>query len=726
MGVGVTVGAHADSGVVCLQGSPSTYSPARQLQRESLSLTSKRSSNWANRSRDVQSRKKDLRISDSSDDDEDFPGRKPYTPTITKRSPVPAASGSSTKLGASQTNSHRSVVTVSQSSFQHLLPPAWMDQDELAAWHAAMALRSQDDQILPADLNRKLTDPWEKPTVIHTKRCLRPVTPEGEYSKSRESSRPSSSAEPFDNPWEAPVVIHARRCVRPVTPEMSPELGPANPPGESGRAHSDFVRLASVESVEPDASPWSAPRVMHAKRCLKPVTAEFGPAALPSGAGVELMPMMDGLENDDSPWEAPVVIHAKRTIRPVTPEGSDVASEETSWPDETGSSQESFFEGGGGLEKDVARVFSKPLRGTDELHGQLQTAVADAVAKSISWLALTAGAPEEKREIKQKTYHDTQKQVWNLVDNDSSPKKIDIASTVATGGQGSLSPNSKRQRNIPAHRGKARVAREVSLLLDQSDGEEEPTPQSLEVRSITPRVDRVFQGGDDSDDDNLRMRRKVLANSNRVSRASLSATAGGESVQSLEDKDIAKSNNFKTGRVEKRVSKVMNPLRDAVWSDDDDDFPARKSVSPEKSINQDDEREEVMQAFRSARKIAVMERKAMHIAQGSDSDEDMPRMPAAAKPLRHVIEREVDQRLSRKARSSPAPSVSLSTLDAAEQEWILVQEEESKPQPLPSPASFLTPLRNSGRPNPARRPLGVGTLANRDRLGALDCMDAPL
>ena len=63
-------------------------------------------------------------------------------------------------------------------------------------------------------------------------------------------------------------------------------------------------------------------------------------------------------------------------------------------------------------------------------------------------------------------------------------------------------------------------------------------------------------------------------------------------------------------------------------------------------------------------------------------------------------------------------------LDAAEQEWILVQEEEIKPEPLPT--SFLTPLRNSRRPIPVRRPLTVGTMKDRDRLGALDYMDAPL
>ena len=705
-------------GAVYVQGSPSTNSPPRLLKRESLSLTSKRSPNWANRSRDLQARKKDLRISDSSDDGEEFPSRKPYTPIITKRSPVQANPGNSKQLTGPQTSSKSSFQTSSQRS----LPPVWMDQDEVSAWHAAMELHAQNDDILPSDLIRQQSDPWEEPTVIHTKRCLRPVTPEGAYVASGEISR-SSSVEPFENPWEAPVVIHARRCIRPVTPEMSPEFGPANPPGEGGLALNDFMRLASVESVEPDASPWSAPIVMHAKRCLKPVTPELGPAAPPNGAGLDLMPMVNGPESIESPWEAPVVIHAKRTIRPVTPEGSDVGSEE-SWPEPDGSSKNSS-EGGGGLQREVIRVTTEPISGTSELHGKLETAVADAVAKSMSWLAITgAGAPEAKPEIKHKSYHDTQKQVWNLVDNDSSPKKIDVAITVATGGRGSPSPNSKKQRNIPSHRGKARVAREVSLLLDNSDGEDERKPQSLEARSITPRVERVLKGGDDSDDDKMRMRRKVLANSSRASRASLSATAGGESVQSLEDIGMVKSDNFKTGRVEKRVSRVMNPLRAAVWSDDDEDSPAHKFVSPEKIINPNDEREEAMQAFRSARKIAVMERKAMHIAQGSDSDDDVPSMPAAAKPVRHVIEREVDQRLSRKARPSPAPSVSLSALDAAEQEWILVQEEEIKPEPLPT--SFLTPLRNSRRPIPVRRPLTVGTMKDRDRLGALDYMDAPL
>ena len=130
-----------------------------------------------------------------------------------------------------------------------------------------------------------------------------------------------------------------------------------------------------------------------------------------------------------------------------------------------------------------------------------------------------------------------------------------------------------------------------------------------------------------------------------------------------------------------------------------------------------------MEALLSAKKLVRLGRKAMHLAQASDSDDEDVTSRMAPTPKRHVIQREIDLRMSgTKARPVPASSISsipVSVLDAAEREWVLVEEEE-KPDSRPPPTSFGTPLRNK-KLIPGRRHMAGGNAGSLGmRSGMLD------
>jgi len=531
----------------------------RHLRRESLSLTAKKSTNWAARSRDLQSRKKELRLSDSSDDDLEVPrAMRHQTPPALRT--MPHSEGRPVQVET--------------------------DMGELAAWNAIMSLREDGDEIRPEDLCRRPEEsiadmnPWEAPSVIHNKRCLRPVTPEHSAGTPDEAEPASIDDDdgPEQSPWEEPVVIHAKRCVRPITPE----IGLAN----TAVNGDEFGR---VRSAEPMDSPWSAPVVIHAKRCVRPVTPELGPA--------------DVLANEHEVME--------------------------------------------------------PLGDAGELQG-------------VQWLVATGQENPVSSGIAEK-----------------------LLSVVETGN--AQTPSLGGNRNIPSHRGRPRVAREVRMLLENTDSDEEPVPISLSVRGVNPVVERVMKG-EDSDDDLIGRRGRT----GRAASAHRTPVVG----TAVPDQEIAYSQVSNKGAinnlhvVELRMSKLL--LRSTVGSDDEDLPPSSpKQVSP--AASKSEERERAMQAFRSARKIAVMEQKAMQLANCSDSDDDTHHLPKDVGQLqRHAIEREVDGRMSGKRKQkSPAASVTGSVLDEAEQEWVLVLEEE-KAEPRPPPTSFLTPLRGK-RPVPSRR-----------------------
>ena len=405
---------------------------------------------------------------------------------------------------------------------------------------------------------------------------MRPVTPEvssSDEASDGESSFPSQ----VENPWEEPVVIHAKRCVRPITPELGPEY-------ES--AQDDFERTQSAEPLE---SPWSAPVIIHAKRCMRPVTPELGPTDV-------LTHELDSLE---------------------------------------------------------------PLGDAGEVHVNFQSGMVHQTVTAID------GATPLKREADGK-------------------------------------------RNIPSHRGRPRVAREVKMLLEDTDSDRELSGITLDARGINPRVERVMKGSDSEDD--MPVRREGKTSASQRGRAAAAAAATSVKEQSMADGHASKADIALSSScvVELRVSRLL--LTTALGSDDEGG-PASppKVVSPVKrvAISPSEEHERSMQAFRSARKIAAMERKAMQLANCSDSDDDTRALQTcSAKSQRHAIEREVEERLPGKRRlKSSAASVTASELDLAEKEWVLV-EEDDKPEPRPAPTTFFTPLRGSRRV-PSRRPSEV-------------------
>jgi hypothetical protein len=611
----------------------------RHLRRESLSLTAKKSTNWAARSRDLQSRKKELRLSDSSDDDLEVPrAMRHQTPPALRT--MPHSEGRPVQVET--------------------------DMGELAAWNAIMSLREDGDEIRPEDLCRRPEEsiadmnPWEAPSVIHNKRCLRPVTPEHSAGTPDEAEPASIDDDdgPEQSPWEEPVVIHAKRCVRPITPE----IGLAN----TAVNGDEFGR---VRSAEPMDSPWSAPVVIHAKRCVRPVTPELGPSN--DMSEIELL-RLTSLE----PWEEPVVIHAKRCVRPITPEidlavnGDEFGRVPSAEPMDSPWSAPVVIHA-----KRCVRPVTPELGPADVLANEheVMEPLGDAgELQGVQWLVATGQENPVSSGIAEK-----------------------LLSVVETGN--AQTPSLGGNRNIPSHRGRPRVAREVRMLLENTDSDEEPVPISLSVRGVNPVVERVMKG-EDSDDDLIGRRGRTgrAASAHRTPVVGTAVPAQEITYSQVSNKGAI--NNLHV--VELRMSKLL--LRSTVGSDDEDLPPSSpKQVSP--AASKSEERERAMQAFRSARKIAVMEQKAMQLANCSDSDDDTHHLPKDVGQLqRHAIEREVDGRMSGKRKQkSPAASVTGSVLDEAEQEWVLVLEEE-KAEPRPPPTSFLTPLRGK-RPVPSRR-----------------------
>ena len=709
---------------VCVQGSLLVHANL-SLRRESLSLTAQKSPNWASRSRDLQSRKKELRISDSSDDELDLPRRmraaaqrsSPSQKSVAAKKTISPMAGQKKKWQLGGVMSPESVdefcraqsidgfweqpVVVHEKRGLRPVTPELLYRGDAQEWHASMALAlvDGDDTIRAEDLTRELyATPWEVPTVIYSKRCLRPVTPE-----SSEAGIPSEAAEPApsdkENPWDAPVVIHAKRSIRPVTPELSPYLADA-----SEKSITDLTSSEYPYSI----SPWEAPVVIHAKRCIQPVTPEAGSPQDTPALGPAAYPG----QPYESAWESPLVIHAKRCIRPVTPEEIPVhcgGEDETQYTSEVmlPESLSQLCENPWNLplvisSKRCIRPPEKTLVQSERadkdqqvsdvilLHSnhsqrgptsaspeQAQGPGANAFAKGISLLSLDRGTPEAHY----KTFSDSLEQVRDRMESgaEMSLTQMDVtgASTQAVRG----SPSPERKRSIPAHRGQARVAREVSMLLENSDGDDEATPTSFDACGVMPRVHRVMNCADSDDDDKGRGKvvssRKALA----VSRASRSAAASAAVTvhQCDEDATASKRDTSSTPVVKKRMARVMKPSRAAVWSDDDEDPVASPAAaSLKKVLSPDEEREKAMDAFRSARKIATMERRAMQLANGSDSDDDVRQSPAAMKPQRFGIEREIHLRTTGKPRRSLAPSVISSSLDLADQECVFVEEEAEK------------------------------------------------
>ena len=707
----------------CVQGSSLVSSPANlSLKRESLSLTAQKSPNWASRSRDLQSRKKELRISDSSDDELDLPRRmrvaaqrsSPSQKSVPAKKTMSPMAGQPPKRDSGAGSPElvdefcraqsidgfwEQPVVVHEKRGLRPVTPELLYRGDAQEWHASMALALVDDTIRAEDLTREqYATPWEVPTVIYSKRCLRPLTPE-----SSQAGIPSEAAEPApsdkENPWNAPVVIHAKRCIRPVTPKCSPYLADA-----SEKSITDLTSSDHPYSI----SPWEAPVVIHAKRCIQPVTPEagfpqdtpaLGPAAYPG-------------QPYESAWESVLVIHAKRCIRPVTPEEMPVhcgGEDETKYTSEVmlPESLSQLCENPWNLplvisSKRCIRLPEKTLVQSERadkdqqvsdvisLHSnhsqrgpasaspeQAQGPGANAFAKGISLLSLDRGTPEAHY----KTFSDSLEQVRDLMEScaEMSLTQMDVtgASTQAVRG----SPSPERKRSIPAHRGQARVAREVSMLLENSDGDDEATPNSFDACGVMPRVHRVMNCADSDDDDKGRGKVVSSRKASAASRASRSAAASAAVTvhQCDEDATASKRDTSSTPVVEKRMARVMKPLRAAVWSDDDEDPVASPAAaSLKKVLSPDEEREKAMDAFRSARKIATMERRAMQLANGSDSDDDVRQSPATMKPQRFGIEREIHLRTTGKPRPSLAPSVVSSSLDLAEQEYVFVEEEVEK------------------------------------------------
>ena len=650
-----------DGAASSAQGSPPSG------QRESLSLTPKRAQNWANRSRllDARARKKDLRGSESSDDDADWPRQL------------------------------RGKGTVSSA------PKAALDPHN----NKSPAPREQDRTTPPVEgVETKAFarfDPWEAPTIVHNKQQLTPLTPEGTPRATPESS-PEFGSLPvprMEDPWEAPVVIHSKRTIKPVT---SQELASAYPVGASSPTSLSCLELS-------EESPWEAPTVFHAKRCLMPLSPELGPTSPSEDIQKDesgLVPSLVGLTL--SPWEEPVVIHAKRTMRPVTPEpmlGNTVDQKENNGPQQ-------------GPEAVTPEPMGRPsdfMPG--ELHARIERITADAVIQGVSWLTNNP-LPKEEADS-QPTCLDSERQGLTLAENDAGneagPKGVDAQDTSPTDKQNSAPRtafSTKQKRNLPQHRVKARVAREISLLVKGSDDEEDEIKiRNLSALGISPRIVRAKQG-DDSDEE-LRVRRMRAAAGRRQKSSApqpSSDEAAAEALTKTGGDASPSHDNTSTNVVERRMASVLKPLKSAIWSDDDDDDPRTTKGPMLAASSQHGAQEEAMEALLSAKKLVRLERKAMHLAQASDSDDEDATSQMAPTPKRNVIQREIDLRMSgAKARPVPASSVSsvpLSVLDEAEREWVLV-EEEGKPDPRPPPTSFGTPLR-SKKLIPGRRATAGG------------------
>jgi hypothetical protein len=614
------------------QGSPGSG------QRESLSLTPKRSQNWANHARTLQSRKEDLRASESSDED-DWPQRARGRGTLS--SPRKAAPGVRNK---------------------------------------SPARRPQDSTIIPVEGARhspsERFDPWKSPTIVHSKQQLAPLTPEASPQISAVDSPPADDKINCD-PFQARIVTHRKRSIRPVTPEFAA----ADHTGSTDTITSGCTRVPSIEPIE---SPWEAPTVVHAKRCLRPVTPEIEPSEGPDDSDIALgsvTPEPPGDPGDCTTAESHAGI-LRFTADAVTQ----------------------------GLRVEDCAV-TQGCRVSDGAVTEVLGRTVDAVSQKVHWLSINDSQDTRTQGLMQ-AKDDTS--------HDAGSKWVDASITSPVTEQGLPRMASPTKRSLPQLQGKARVAREISLLIKGSDDEEEESRyRNLDARALTPRVNRVMQG-DDSDEE-MRARRIRTADvrrkkPNAPQPSSDSPTAnwlvpavaktGGDASPSKGDE----ANNV----VERRMANVLKPLKSTMWSDDDQD-DARPLTGPMRAVStQDDAREEALEALRSARRLVRLERKAMHLAQGSDSDEEMAPQVAlqAATPKRHAIEREIDLRMSgTKFRPSPAASsyasaVSSSVLEAAEREWILV-ETEDKSEPRPAPTSFGTPLRNK-KPIPARRPRAGG------------------
>ena len=616
-------------------------------QRESLSLTAKRSQNWANHARTLQSRKEDLRASESSDEDT-WPQRARGRGTL--RSSRKAAPGVRNK---------------------------------------SPARRPQDSTILPVEGARhspsERFDPWKSPTIVHSKQQLAPLTPEASPQLSAVDGPPADYKVDCD-PFQARIVIHGKRSIRPVTPEFAA----ADHTGSRDTVTSDFTRAPSIEPIE---SPWEVPTVVHVKRCLRPVMPEVCPSEGPDDHDIALYHTLEYCARRPTiSWEEP--------------------------PGDPGDCT------------------------PGESHAGILRFTADAVTQGlgVADCAVTQGCRVAVTEVLRSTVDEvTKKELWLPINDsqdtrtqglmqakddtghDAGSKGVDASITSPVTEQGLPMMASPTKRSLPQLQGKARVAREISLLIKGSDDEEEESRyRNLDVRALTPRVNRVMQG-DDSDEEMRARRIRTAAlrrqkpNAPQPSSDSppvnwlvqTVANTGGDASPSKGDE----ANNV----VERRIANVLKPLKSTMWSDDDQG-EARAPTGPMRAVStQNEAREEALEALRSARRLVRLERKAMHLAQGSDSDEDTAPQVAlqAATPKRHAIEREIDLRMSgTKFRPSPAASsscassVTSSVLETAEREWVLV-ETEVKSEPRPAPTSFGTPLRNK-QPIPARRPRAGG------------------
>jgi len=557
------------------------------------------------------------------------------------------------------------------------------------------ARRPRDSTILPVEGARhspsERFDPWESPTIVHSKQQLAPLTPEASPQLSAVDGPPADDKINCD-PFQARIVTHRKRSILPVTPEFDA----ADKTGSTNTITSGCTRVPSIEPIE---SPWEVPTVVHAKRCLRPVTPEIEPSEGPDDLDIALesvTPEPPGDPGDCTPGESHAGI-LRFTADAVT-QGLRVA--------------------------DCA--VTEGCRVADGAVTEALRKTVDAVSQKVHWLSindsldtLTQGLMQAKDD----TGHDAGSQ-W-----------VDASITSPVTEQGMPRMASPTKRSLPQLQGKARVAREISLLIKGSDDEEEESRyRNLDARALTPRVNRVMQGDDSDEEMRARRIRTAALRRQKPNAPQLSsdnptanwlvpevAKTGGDASPSKGDE----ANNV----VERRMANVLKPLKSTMWSDDDQD-DARALTGPMRAVStQDEAREEALEALRSARRLVRLERKAMHLAQGSDSDEEMAPQVAlqAATPKRHAIEREIDLRMSgTKIRPSPAASsyassVPSSVLEAAEREWVLVDTED-KFEPRPAPTSFGTPLRNK-KPIPASRPRAggdAGSPVKRSGTGAGD------
>ena len=616
---------------------------AQQLRVESLSLTPKQSPNWARRARGSHPRKKDLRLSDSSDDDI-FPGtqRRGKAADETANAGTQDATASSLQGHGAGAGAHDKVAGDVLNKI--------VDADG-----------KKQEQSPEIGLKKAAEGTNEHEALIAAASASLAVDPPGKV----DDFRRVASVEPVESPWEAPIVIHTKRCLRPVTPESSPKLMAADPPAEVD----DFGRVASVEPVE---SPWGAPIVIHTKRCLRPVTPESSPQNGPAVPSEDCdFGRVASFETAESPWEAPIVIHDKRCVRPLTPEPCNMSSDDE------------------GLAPEIFALMGEKQSVTPEPSGDTGDFESGEKSKS--------------------RYADTQQEIISAgkdLDNSSN------ASENSTADATNLIGRSKKHRSIPAYR--TRVTREVLQLLEDPDVEDKPIPRSLDARGINPRVERAMNTSDSDDElynrDSVLNRRAKAAS--RAGRAAASASASTKKIECGFD-DVTAS----LVRSEpKSVANAIQSHRSAVWSDDDDEDVVVKTLSAsevkqsistdQEKARQDEEKERAMEAFRTTRRLFVMERKAMHIAQGSDSDDDEPSRSRSKLLQPHVMQREIDKRLRGKgtwSRSNILPSVPPGTLEASEQECVVLEDEEIPSPPRePPPTTFLTPLR-SKRPIPGRR-----------------------